>query len=543
MHQQIISALLNAAGKTPDRYPKLHNTVNQGSWQNGNSNHFEQALFVDSGVDKNGKVSARVWHATKNDPLYSGSSLIAFDQDNKLLGFGANSNVRDGFLATSINTPTAKKLAANEQLKLLSIKHIINRNGQTQFLASAKTDASVTTTASTTAASATTDIVYEDIPGLTVTLADPVIKKPNHEQIVIALGRKSTHQNNDADYIYTESTNVSSPYLIVPFTGQAELPYEVVGTAGEPLAPPSTSSTSIIFNADDGTTTQISPNPTYTPASRIAAGITKGSTSNMINWSFPADGGQAATTESLVFNQQSLTNGKTSYFQFDFTIAVNGPGGQYSFSVCSEDTPDEPSTNCIIIEQLQFWWHCVAKGSQITLADGQTKSVEELSNKDRVQSNNSGGHLAVEATANGVHQSDNGQTGKLGVYKLTTTCGKALLATGCHPVMTSEELVMISDLKSGDEVQVIDGTSTVVSCEPVTFSGECYNLKLANDEDRQRGHDQTTSAYFANGILVGDHYAMKHQADKRRRDVPYMQARIDADFHTDYANAVADIRY
>ena len=513
-HWEAIDAALRAADRSPDRYPGLHAALTTaGGAPDG-------AVVVDQGVDKDGRATAMAWLAAANEPLYAGGSLFVLDGNNALLAVGHNSNVGEGFVPISTDSAGAAPAPPGGVLKTVSIGHSVAADGTVQFTA-------LTSTAAV------------DDNGADIKVLEPTRYPKTPPNVIIALGRDSEHSNPDADYIYTEPYNLATPWLIVPFSGYAELPYPIVGTPGQPIADAVVSST--IFYVVGGKTLIVQLDPNYTPASKLANGIIAADPYT-VEFNFPADGNSYDTTSSLVYGQQSQTNETISYFLITLQIPVDSPQGFFTFSVCSTDTPNKPSGQCEPVPNLMFWWHCVAEGTEITLADGSTAPIETLTNRHRVATGK-GGSLGVEATARGAHDpSDNGVDA---VYRLTTEGGRSLVATGKHAISTPGGLVALGDLAVGDEVDTDRGADRIASLEPAADSGVFYNLKLGDESDRAEGlHDaQTIATYVAGGIVVGDHLAMNLHHRQRARDVEYMSSRVPAAFAADYASAVADIRY
>jgi hypothetical protein len=356
--------------------------------------------------------------------------------------------------------------------------------------------------------------------------------------VIIAVGRTSI--GTDADYYYFEPQNLNLPYLIVPFDGNAVLPYDIQGTLGQPV--PGAILTTQIYFVSGGVTQSVPMNSTYTQ--NFAGKVTiNGADQSLLEWSYPYDSGSYTTTQSIVYDQQTLVNETVSYFFYSFEIPVTGsPAPTYSFAVCSTNTPNEPSYQCFKVPNLMFWWHCLGAGTQVTKADGGEAAIETLTNEHRVKTPQ--GDLAIEATSRGEHHASASDSGRNAAYKLVVDGGRELVGTGQHPIMTPSGLIPMSDLSAGDMVRTLDGDAKVISCTPVDANGMFYNLKLGDEADRAKGLKEGAICTFAaNGILVGDHMAMKAQQRMLARDVGHMSSRIPQGLVTDYASAVADIQY
>jgi len=521
--KQLIQIILKTAGQTPEKYPYLHDQIeNAEPLDPDNEPH--KMTIIDAGSDLNGKATVLTRHANSQGTLLSGGSLIALDgEKNELLAYGKSTDVHNGLMHNHTNSNTSK--VANKSIRVLGVNYMVNHNGQSQFTAIAGTRFA--------SSAASTSLPVEPVT------------KHGTDFVLIAVGRDKNHINTDADYWYTETANPNDPNLIVPFQGHFTMPYEVatgITTSDIQTLP--------IIYADYTSKTKaqlVEIDSSLTTPAKIIAGLSIGTDKKTISWTFPYDGATHAITNSLVFNNGPV-NDILSYFSFQFTVNVKGTIDpqfvftvySYSSSVQAAKQPFTPSQQGVQILPIQFTWHCLAKGTQVTLANGNLINVEDLNNTHRVQSGSDGGSLGVEATILGHHDADLGQTGLEGVYRLHTNGGKELVATGAHPIMTPNGAIMICHLNPGDKVVVKGGINTVTSCEPIKHSGMFYDVKLGNSEDRAKAPLHRVNSLFANGILVGDHMAMNNQADRQRYDLDYILPRIDSQFHTDYTNSVND---
>ena len=519
VHRVVIAAALAAAGRTAARYPALYAGLNQKG--NGAA---DSLVLVDQGRDPSGRAAAMVWQAAADEPLCIGGTLFALDvTSGELLALGHNSNVGEGFLPVSTDTPSARATGAG--IKVLAVNHSVSRSGQVRFTALGSTRALYDTDA-------------------VITVIEPTQTPKTPPNVVIALGRDSVHPNPDADYTFTEPYNMDTPYLIMPFVGTADLAYTIQGTVGQPITGAQLS-TQIFFVTAGGATLNIPLNPTYTTAARLAAGVTMQS-ATLVEWNYPADGGSYQGTTSLVYNQQSLTNEQISYFLFTFQIPlVNAPVQTFPFAVCSVNTPNERPYQCKTVPNIKFWWHCIVAGTRIALAQGGEAPIESLDNRSRVKTGTAGlGELAIEATSRGTHSAIAGQSGPQAVYRLVTDAGQELIGTGAHPIMTPAGLRILADIAVGDAVNTVEGSAKVTRCNPIAWNGVLYNLKLGNDNDRTAGLEKdAVCTYIANGIVVGDHLAMNRQHRLRSRDIDYMRSRLPPNLLADYSSALTDIRY
>ncbi|HYD37181.1 MAG TPA: Hint domain-containing protein, partial [Allosphingosinicella sp.] len=480
-HRGAIEAALEAAGRTPDRYPALHAALDGGATAAADG-----LTLLDQGADRSGRATAMTLQAAGEGHVYSGGTLFAFDADSgALLAQGDNSNVGDGLVPISTRTATARP--AGEALRVLSINHSVTQAGDVRF---------------TALATVATPIVSGD---MTFNIDQPTLTPKNGSYVQVAVGRDDGHTNKDVDYWYLNQGNDDNPYLICPFWGTAVLPYDVDGTPSAPL--PGAAVSAFIYVSTGGSAYAYPVDTYFTRdfANRVKMDSTN---SAMVTWDYQyQEGSYYTNTTSIVYNRCSLLNTSSSFFVFNFAVPVTGsPISPYPFTVCSVNTPEESSPNCHkILRQLMFVTHCIARGTLVTLADGSTAPIETLDNSHRVRTGGAPGDLAVEATTHGLHQADADADYGRALYRLTTDSGHELVATGLHPIQIPDGLAQLDSLAAGDEVVTDDGTARVAACEQVGSDGTFHNLKLGDEADRAAGLDaDSVCTFVANGIVVGD---------------------------------------
>lgn len=525
----LILTTLKAAGQTPEKYPYLFQCIEKATGKNSETSHYLR--MIDAGSDCNGNATATIWFANQKETFYSGSTLAVLDgEEDELLAFNHATDVQSGLVENYTNSHSAKKV--RNAIRVLAVNHTIGPNGGAQFTALAHSS-----------------LIYNSLSKqdpLPVTAPVNIVTTyPN--PIKIAVGRQN--HASDCDYWYEENVNIvdRNPNLIVPFSGSYQLPYIINGSAGQPITGINTA-TEIYCNINNQTQIALLDPNFPKPVKPIPAnyGILpatddKGNLT-VLNWNFPYGTGQEgrAETNSLVYGESPVTDAGTFNFYYQFTVPCSSaPGQVYTFSVASTNTPF-PSTNCIKIPNLQYWWHCIASGTQVTMNDGNHLNIENINNSHRVMSGSHGHHLGVEATSLGFHEAKATQSGMHAVYRLKTEDGKVLVTTGIHPIMTPQGAVMTCYLKVGDKVLVTEGVSKIASCETIDYTGMFYDLKLGNEDDRAKYPQNSVCSYYANGILVGDHIALVTQANCQRYDLDYILPRIKEDYRTDYRSTVED---
>ncbi|HTZ43290.1 MAG TPA: Hint domain-containing protein [Jatrophihabitans sp.] len=502
-----IRAFLQLTGKTEQTHPGLYGdlaAVADGS-ASAPDDGGQVLDIVDSGRDAQGRATARVWHQDRTGGHLSGSLALALDADSGApVAFGYANRVGGGLAPAATRSATAEPAPAN--LTTIGFAH------------------SQSTPDSVPAFS----MVSQTAPVTSTGMIDANVTAPvstTHASVQIGLGRPNP--GNDLDYFYKQDTN-DHPQLVVPFTGTVNVqqPLANVGSGGQ-------------FTSGLVVSTQLyslkgASYIAHLSSQSLTTQITGDTSTNVVTWSYPYDpDGTPGNYTSLMYNGLDAANDSTTAFFFSFQIPVDNPVvPTFDFNVCSFDWPEQPSVNCYQIQDLQFWWHCLAEGTEVTLADGSTLPIERVDNTVRVRTGDNGS-LGVEATTRGLH--------KAGALRLSTRDGQSLVLTAGHPVGTPDGLRRAGDLVAGDEVLTGQGSTTVATVESIDYDGVFANLKLVDEQDRARGLGGAVGTFLANGIVVGDFESMAALHERTVHSLEYMRARIPERYHTDYASTLADI--
>jgi|GEM_PF-859105 len=530
-HRAFIETMLSTAGRTAEKFPHLFRVLAtktkaaKSAKSKDGSQQIHSVHLVDAGQTASGKATATVWARSAGDTLVKGGNLLVFDGGKgTLLAQGENIAVRNGFLACPTRSATAA--GASKKLSILYLGHTTDMDGATRFFSYA-------------------DNAAASSNGIQVNVEDPRIKTQGNTDIVIAVGRtRSQQQPGNADYVYIEPSQDegSSPYLIVPFKGNVALS----GTIDFPKLSVSDMTTSVILNNGQGSTVTLNRATQYTTDQDFLAAFTEGSQANILQWEFPYDQKGYQTTQSIVYDKTSLGNETESYFYFAFsTIPLKGGNTAPPFYVCSKDTPEEPSINCTKIPNLYFSWHCLAKGTRVTLEDGRQVAVEKIDETYRVRTGTNGSSLAVWGTVLGHHSSDPDSSAREEIYRLITANGKKITATEHHMVgLDNGQWRAIAHLAPGDIVMTDEGPSAVKSVKPVAHSGMFYGLLLGNVSEQSRSDfPHNNAGFYGGGILSGDQQVMRHHIRKAQENPAHMLPRIDSSLHTDYMSALGSRRF
>lgn len=222
--------------------------------------------------------------------------------------------------------------------------------------------------------------------------------------------------------------------------------------------------------------------------------VVPSSVSHIGNNAFGFYKGSEITFEGKTISQlQSMTN-------YDFGLGMGYGMTHYIQVNCSDGS--------FIITQ-----SCLLKGTDILLADGTTKKIEDLAYDDVLK----------------VWDFDEGQLGSAKVcwltrpglksdhyYQLTFDNGTVLKTTGInsnHRIFSVDQskFTNVADAKVGDKVFSIDGTLTITDVQYIEEECEYYNVMTSGKIN-----------CFANGILTSDRYGnlypiqgMKYVKDDR----------------------------
>lgn len=546
-HLSLINLFLDMSNKGSARYPALHGSLNKLA-QNGQaaSAPVDHANVVDVGADRAGRATARTWISPTGGSVLTGASTLVVDAaTNEPLAFGTRTAVGGRLTTASTETATAKP--ASGQVKAITLYHTIPSADQPARFGL------VTAVRNVNLSRLTNDPGFNYIA--------PVVKIPGHTSIQIAMAR-SGNAPADCDYIYT-ADNLMSPNLLVPFVGSYAQGNVLVGydpVTGLFTPTGGMSMTAMIYAAvsPQGATNKSIAN-LLTPSAGLYSQVSVvpptggpvpvNPTTFYWNWPFVA-GATQASNPALQFQPDQDAGSPdsaplqwvNSAFYFQFTVPTNDPGTPpFTLTVCSDDTPHEASAQCQKIRDLQYWWHCLAAGSLVTLADGSKVPIEKVDNTMRVRTGYGDASLGVEATTAGRHVSTSHTDPRHAAWKIITERGRTLVATAAHPIVTPTGLVIAMDLRPGAAVLSVDGPDRVKSCTRQAVDGNFYNLKVGTETDRRNGIHTEIGTFVASDLLVGDAPALlkRHQATTHNLD--YMKGRLPAALHKDYESALVDV--
>lgn len=290
------------------------------------------------------------------------------------------------------------------------------------------------------------------------------IKHPQAKQVVIAIVR----DGKDADYSYAGPPNVPNE-VIVPFSGQAQL------AAGYTVGSPPCQTGSLILQvAGEG-------------GAKYAL-----ATSDIIA-AFSASQGIVATwTMGPDWEQTFKESGGNTTFSIALQATLNVMSGGVPSTaqlVVSSEGPVSPGGQLL---PLNIQWGCLAPGTQVRLADGTERAIEQIREGECVLADATGRTMAVGCVMTGEEHEP--------MWRLRAA-GCTLLATHDHPVLTPGGPVAIETLRRGDIVLTLDGPLPIEHIAAEEYDGRIFNLRLESADGVIPVHGDS---FVASGVLVGD---------------------------------------
>lgn len=142
---------------------------------------------------------------------------------------------------------------------------------------------------------------------------------------------------------------------------------------------------------------------------------------------------------------------------------------------------------------LTLLWGCLAKGSNIRMADGSMRKIEDICIGEQVLNPFGEGLATVVNTWCGPEKI---------LQHIETGNGRTVDASENHPLWTEKGPKAAVEISEGDMLLAEGGTyDTVVQRYPLAYDGEVFNLELTCDgcADENKAHTM-----FCNGLVVGD---------------------------------------
>lgn len=323
-----------------------------------------------------------------------------------------------------------------------------------------------------------------EVPQGAPVVTQPVRTQTANNYIKIGLGRDEAHRPADCDYWYNEP-NINNPNIRLPFVVTQQFKSNIK----QPLWPSNITNPPTIFQikpSTGGVTTPVSTDA-------IIAGIT--ATGDTLSFYFPFNN-DVTLDQSIKFGAAAWANDTSLLATISLGVKTETSNNDFVWvNLYGSATPPWATSPAPGVYQMYpnyYTWHCVAAGSEVLLADGKTKKIEEIKGGEQVMVAND--KIATVVDTFGTNKEDE-------VFTVKTKAGHELLITDMHPVLTTNGLVAARDLMVGDELMTDGGPSPVSSISLQKYSGMVYCLGLEQDETVST-NDAT--CYFANGILIAD---------------------------------------
>ncbi len=189
-------------------------------------------------------------------------------------------------------------------------------------------------------------------------------------------------------------------------------------------------------------------------------------------------------------------------------------------------TVSKINTRTQSIQTLDWRNACLAKGTQVTKADGPAVAVEQVKVGDKLLANGNGLALTVTTVSRGGESKP--------VVKLRDEKGAEVTVTGTHPMVTAKRgLVQAGDLKVGDVLLTRAGATKLVGVERVPYNDEVFNFALGTPEELAKAGTEARTLY-ANGFLVGDSQTQATLEKEKLRDTRDVLTKLNGAWHEDF---------
>ena len=492
----LIAQVLEASNKGPERYPELHRALDdarRGVPGMASSNQLDDCTVVDLGKDAAGRATARGWLASRGGAYISGvTTLVHGAASNELLAEGTATQV-GGSLAQSATVSKEAKPATSE-LRAVSIFHVQQSpDTPPRFGMVARSAAE-----------------EEEFP-IVVTAPVP---RTGPKAVRIGLCRMPGFEA-DVDYAYPSSQNVEPDRLVCPLVASAALPYKI--DTSKPLL----LQTKVYVKT---AAAWLLLRPGFNPqAGAKVLGEYE------VKLDYPFDKKPIFETQSLQYGVLAQANDKLSAFYYQCTVPLIGLPKTVTFTICSRDTPEEPSLNCKQIENLEYVWHCLGADTLVTLADGSQRPIAELDNSVSVRTGDGTRSLRCRRPIVRSTPTTKGANRRCGSSPRVAArcCCRAGIRSSPPRVRRRERSERrgrrAERHRRGPRTDVHNGVLRGPCLQPARRRGR-RRLRLLS------GHD----------ILVGDQLALAAHAQALRHDADYMLARLPESHHQDFLSALAD---
>ncbi len=353
--------------------------------------------------------------------------------------------------------------------------------------------------------------------------------KPEHEtlpNIMIALSRGLA--GKDVDYWFHKGS-YNDNTIVVPFVGSVPFESEI-----QELKPVDSLHLSMTVMRAEGGAKKLKPEALgelYRWFKRVEDPKKPELGKSVLSWNLPCDGDGVTAGKPIFFSKSPWCSDTVTVFHSLIGVKTKTIPDAFVWAfVIGDQTKHEDQKGIKYIKPIVYFWHCLAKGTQVSLRGGATRAIEDLEGGEEILVDNQGNFLPVRATTYARH------TGEAVV--VTCRDGAELTLSDSHVVITTNGPKGAKELTLEDTLVTLNGTTGLRGIKAVAFDDELVNLLLGT-HDQQAGIPECGTTMFANGIQVGDHQVQTQYLQRSRTDPDLLLKRLDPAWHKDFRSAWA----
>lgn len=162
---------------------------------------------------------------------------------------------------------------------------------------------------------------------------------------------------------------------------------------------------------------------------------------------------------------------------YDMTVGVSAKSGAVDYDLLNIES-----------KKIFIQWGCIARDTQILMADGQVKRADAVMIGDRLR-NATGGSSTVKTVLSGTEET---------LYQIVTT-NHTVKMTYDHTVLTTLGLLPAKDVKPGMFIQTQTIPEQVLTIEEVAYNDKVFNFEF--DEE---------TVIIGNSLMIGDSLLQKN---------------------------------
>jgi hypothetical protein len=324
----------------------------------------------------------------------------------------------------------------------------------------------------------------------------------NNPYILICLNRSNPGDQAPMPCNYGPYTSASPPHLYLPTSGSFKYfgPIDV-GTDGKPTGQ---FASLTMVGQSTGSACKIVTFTNFWDYVTV--------NNDTLNWSIlPADFGPACYQNN-------------EFYTYTLTVRVYvNKAPVYATITNAPNTL--PNLSTFVLGQIQVQYGCIAEGTEVLMADGSRKKIEDVVDGDALMS-------PGKVPAKVHHRTVGWDTD---FVSLTDAAGDKVVVTPAHPIILENGPVQAEKVHVGERIQRVDGTwsPVVKATRDTTDKRNVYNLVLNPKTDTPPPVEK--SEFFAGGILVGDG-DVQHGLMTAPKDTRTVAERLPKEWQVDYAN-------